>query len=108
MAVGQFFNPGEGNAEFSPKLMLLSAYSYMDIILKEDHSLVFNFSFAICLGLLPVALSLKTAGCGIKNSGLSGEETDDTENSRLCKLRCFPPVALAWGPTSGLYVFPNL
>lgn len=23
-------------------------------------------------------------------------------------MRCFPPVALAWDPTSGLYIFPNL
>lgn len=26
----------------------------------------------------------------------------------LCKLRCFPPVALAWDSTSGLHIFPNL
>ncbi|KAL4566029.1 hypothetical protein LXL04_030138 [Taraxacum kok-saghyz] len=26
----------------------------------------------------------------------------------LCKLRCFPPVALAWDPTAGIHVFPNL
>ncbi|KAH1193660.1 GPI inositol-deacylase [Glycine max] len=26
----------------------------------------------------------------------------------LCKLRCFPPVALAWDDTSGLHVYPNL
>lgn len=26
----------------------------------------------------------------------------------LCKLRCFPPVALAWDATSGLHVIPNL
>lgn len=26
----------------------------------------------------------------------------------LCKLRCFPPVALAWDTTSGLLVIPNL
>lgn len=23
-------------------------------------------------------------------------------------MRCFPPVALAWDPTSGLHIFPNL
>ncbi|CAL5411322.1 unnamed protein product [Camellia sinensis] len=28
--------------------------------------------------------------------------------ARLCKLRCFPPVALAWDATSGLHIFPNL
>jgi glycosylphosphatidylinositol deacylase len=26
----------------------------------------------------------------------------------LCKLRCFPPVALVWDDTSGLHIFPNL
>lgn len=26
----------------------------------------------------------------------------------LCKLRCFPPVTLAWDPISGLHITPNL
>jgi glycosylphosphatidylinositol deacylase len=26
----------------------------------------------------------------------------------LCKLRCFPPVALAWDPVSGLHIIPNI
>ncbi|MFS7915634.1 hypothetical protein Hanom_Chr02g00167581 [Helianthus anomalus] len=26
----------------------------------------------------------------------------------VCQLRCFPPVALARDPTSGLHIFPNL
>lgn len=26
----------------------------------------------------------------------------------LCKLRCFPPVALVWDETSGLHIFPNM
>ncbi|KAF9592166.1 hypothetical protein IFM89_012660 [Coptis chinensis] len=26
----------------------------------------------------------------------------------LCRLRCFPPVAIAWDSTSGLHVIPNL
>ncbi|MFS8008011.1 hypothetical protein Hanom_Chr14g01267701 [Helianthus anomalus] len=29
-------------------------------------------------------------------------------SGRLCKLRCFPYVALRWDPASGLNVFPNL
>ncbi|KAE8718479.1 hypothetical protein F3Y22_tig00110013pilonHSYRG00322 [Hibiscus syriacus] len=107
MAVGQFFNPDEGKLEFSPVLMLLSIHSHKDIFLKEDHPLAFNLSFAISLGLLPVSFSLKTAGCGIKDSALL-DEAGDTGNTKLCKLRCFPPVALAWDPTSGLHVFPNL
>ncbi|KAH9743745.1 Hydrolases acting on ester bond [Citrus sinensis] len=108
MAVGQFFNPQEGEREFSSQSMLLSAYSPKDLFLKEDHPLVFNLTFAISLGLLPITLSLRTASCGIQNSGFANEEAGDIEHSRLCKMRCFPPVALAWDPTSGLYVFPNL
>ncbi|KAA3479539.1 gpi inositol-deacylase [Gossypium australe] len=107
MAVGQFFNPDEGEIDFTPVSMLLSIHSHKDIFLKEDHPLAFNLSFAISLGLLPVTFSLKTAGCGIKDSGLL-DEAGDNGNNKLCKLRCFPPVALAWDPTSGLHVFPNL
>ena len=50
-------------------------------MLKEDHPLAFNISFSISLGLLPITLSLKTAGCGIKNSGLPDEEARSMENS---------------------------
>lgn len=50
-------------------------------MLKEDHPLAFNMSFSISLGLLPVTLSLKTAGCGIKNSGLPVEEARSMENT---------------------------
>ncbi|XP_031404775.1 uncharacterized protein LOC116213832 isoform X2 [Punica granatum] len=108
MAVGQFFDPGEGEREFSRLAMLSSMYSEKDIFFKEDHPLAFNLSFGISLGLLPVTLSLKTAGCGIKKSGLPLEEAGDVEHNRLCKLRCFPPVALAWDTNSGLHVIPNL
>ncbi|XVE84099.1 hypothetical protein DITRI_Ditri16bG0142300 [Diplodiscus trichospermus] len=107
MAVGQFFNPDEGEIEFSPVSMLLSTHSLKDIFWKEDHPLAFNLSFAISLGILPATFSLKTAGCGIKDPGLL-DEAGDTDSTKLCKLRCFPPVALAWDPTSGLHVFPNL
>lgn len=108
MAVGQFFNPEKGKREFSPRTLFLSTYSQKDVVLEEDHPLAFNQSFTTSLGLLPITLSLKTAGCGIKKSGLPVEEAGDVENSRLCKLRCFPPVALAWDTTSGLQIFPNL
>lgn len=107
MAVGQFFDPEEGQKELSPLTLLSSSYSQKEIFLKEDHPIAFNLSFGISLGILPVTLSLKTAGCGIKDSGLPVEEAGDTENSRLCKLRCFPPVALAWDVTAGLHVIPN-
>ncbi|KAL7199727.1 hypothetical protein ACSBR2_021935 [Camellia fascicularis] len=68
MAVGQFFSPKDGELELSPQLFLLSTYSPKDIILREDHPLAFNMSFAISLGLFPVKLSLETTGCGIKKS----------------------------------------
>ncbi|XP_027349452.1 uncharacterized protein LOC113861049 isoform X2 [Abrus precatorius] len=108
MAVGKFFNPGEGNQELSPWFMLQSTYSQKDLLLEEAHPLAVKLSFAISLGLLPVTLSLKTVSCGIRNSGLPEEEAGDLESSRLCKLRCFPPVALAWDDTSGLHIYPNL
>ncbi|KAF8028921.1 hypothetical protein BT93_E1560 [Corymbia citriodora subsp. variegata] len=83
MAVGQFFNPEEGQKEFSPLTLLSSSYSQKDIFLKEDHPIAFNLSFRISLGILPVTLSLKTAGCGIKDSGLPVKEAGDTENSTI-------------------------
>ncbi|KAL6977137.1 hypothetical protein U1Q18_025932 [Sarracenia purpurea var. burkii] len=123
---------------FNKSISLLMDYSFthlltapslnsvaQDITLKEDHPLAFNMSFTISLGLLPVKLALKTTGCGIKKSALPAEEAGDVENNskaisinsfsmifpgnaELCKLRCFPPVALAWDTTSGLHIFPNL
>ncbi|KAG2261398.1 hypothetical protein Bca4012_013856 [Brassica carinata] len=108
MAVGQFFNPKEGAMEVSSQSMLLSTYWPKEIFLKEDHPLAYNLSFAISLGLLPITLSLKTAGCGIKTFGLPDGETGDLDKDKLCKLRCFPPIVLAWDSASGLHVFPNL
>lgn len=102
MAVGQFFNPEEGERNVSPGMLLRSSYVQEELYLKEDHPLLLNLSFSISLGLLPVTLSLRTAGCGIKSSN------GDAEQSNLCKLRCFPPVALAWDSVSGLYVIPNI
>ncbi|KNA13999.1 hypothetical protein SOVF_111530 isoform B [Spinacia oleracea] len=108
MAVGQFFNLQEGVKDISPFSLLLSAISQNEMLFKEDHPIALNLSFSISLGLLPVTMSLKTSGCGIKNSGLSAQEDDDAENNRLCKMRCFPAVAFAWDRTSGLHIHPNL
>ncbi|XP_038896439.1 GPI inositol-deacylase isoform X1 [Benincasa hispida] len=108
MAVGQFFNPDAGRVKISPWSMLLSKYYNDDIFVKEDHSLVLNLSFPISLGLLPVTLQLETTGCGIKSSGFSDDQAGDIENNRLCRLRCFPPVALSWDDISGLHIFLNL
>ncbi|GAB2223103.1 hypothetical protein Droror1_Dr00017240 [Drosera rotundifolia] len=102
MAVGQFLDPKEVGKEFSPLAFIFSAYSQKDIVLKEDHPLVLNLVFGISLGLLPVKFSLSTASCGIKDSGLPSGDVGG-----LCKLRCFPPVLLAWDATSGLHVHPS-
>ncbi|KAL6518762.1 hypothetical protein OROHE_017515 [Orobanche hederae] len=93
MGVGQFFDPNDGDQVVN---------------LKEDHPLVLNLTFSVSLGLLPVVLSLKTTGCGIKKSEFPVEESGDVETSTICRRRCFPPVALAWDATSGLHIFPNL
>lgn len=108
MAVGQFFLRKEGERVFSAPSLLFPAYSDRYMLVKEDHPLAFNLSFGISLGLLPITLSLTTVGCGINNSGLPVEEAGDMENTGICKLRCFPPVGLAWDTTSGLHIFPNL
>ncbi|KAJ4979237.1 hypothetical protein NE237_010017 [Protea cynaroides] len=108
MGVGQFFNPEEGKQELSAWSLLRSAYFQEEFLLKEDHPLALNLSFSISLGLLPVTLSLSTLGCGIKKSALPDEGTSDSDHSKLCKLRCFPPVAFAWDMTSGLHIIPNL
>ncbi|GFP84961.1 GPI inositol-deacylase [Phtheirospermum japonicum] len=93
MGVGHFFNPKDGEH---------------DVNLKEDHPLTLNLTFSVSLGLLPVSLSLRTTGCGIKKSEFPVDESGDVETSSICRRRCFPPVALAWDATSGLHVFPNL
>ncbi|XP_042497704.1 uncharacterized protein LOC122076467 isoform X1 [Macadamia integrifolia] len=108
MGVGQFYNPEEGEQELSAWALLRSAFSQEELLLKEDHPLALNLSFSVSLGLLPVALSVKTLGCGIKKSGLPDEEAGDLDHSKLCKLRCFPPVAFAWDTTSDLHIIPNL
>ncbi|XP_024625207.1 uncharacterized protein [Medicago truncatula] len=108
MAVGQFFKPEEGNKDLSPWFLLQSTYSQKELLLEEAHPLAVKLSFSISLGLLPITLSMNTVGCGIRNSGLPEEEAGDLESSRLCKLRCFPPVALAWDDISGLHIYPNL
>ncbi|CAH9123197.1 unnamed protein product [Cuscuta epithymum] len=108
MGVGQFFNPDEGEIELSPQSVIPMIYSQKDILLKEDHPLVINIWFSISLAILPVTMSVKTTGCGIQKSEFSADETGDMDISSLCKLRCFPPVAMAWDASSGLNVFPNL
>ena len=58
--------------------------------LNEDHPLALNMSFTISSGLLPVKLSLKTTGCGIKKSALPIEEAGDVEqSSKACFMYSF-------------------
>lgn len=104
MGVGQFFNPKDGETNFSPRVLLRSSYVPEELFLKEDHPLALNLSFSVSLGILPVTLSLSTSGCGIKSS----EQTGDVDQSRLCKLRCFPPLVITWDSESGLQVIPNV
>ncbi|KAL6598084.1 hypothetical protein ACP70R_046505 [Stipagrostis hirtigluma subsp. patula] len=104
MAVGQFFNPDDGSSALSVGRIIRSSFAPEEIFLAEDHPLALNLSFSASLGLLPVILSLKTAGCGIKNAG----DQMEAERNNLCKLRCFPPVALAWDSVSGLHIIPNI
>ncbi|KAM7278469.1 hypothetical protein ACFE04_005603 [Oxalis oulophora] len=109
MAVGQFFDLEEGKRDLSPQFMLLSTSSPKDLFLKENHPLASILSFAVSLGLLPVTLSMKIVGCGISNYGIPDDKAaGDLENFRLCKLRCFSPVALAWDSTSDVQIFPNV
>ncbi|KAG9158254.1 hypothetical protein Leryth_000383 [Lithospermum erythrorhizon] len=108
MGVGQFFDPQEGKRNISLISLVLSMCSQKKMILREDHPLLFNISFPISLGLLPVSLAIKTTGCGIKNSEVYDNEPEDPEIGRICKLHCFPPVALAWDIVSGLHIYPNL
>ncbi|XP_049382837.1 uncharacterized protein LOC125847215 isoform X1 [Solanum stenotomum] len=108
MGVGQFFKPEDGETALSSGSLIRSMFSLQEMILNEDHPLALNLSFSVSLGLMPVTLSVKTTGCGIRKSEFTADETGEMEIDRLCKLRCFPPVALAWDVTSGLHIFPNL
>lgn len=56
-------------------------FSIQEMSLKEDHPLALNLSFTPSLGFLPVMFSLKTAGCGIKNSGLPDEQGGDVDDN---------------------------
>jgi hypothetical protein len=62
------------------------------MFLAEDHPLVLNLSFSASLGLLPVILSLKTAGCGIKNTG---DQMEAERNSVLLLLFRFINILIS-------------
>lgn len=48
-------------------------------MLKEDHPLALNLSFSVSLGLMPVTLSVKTTGCGIRKSEFTSDESGEME-----------------------------
>lgn len=73
-----------------------------EIFLKEDHPLALNLSFPISLGVLPVALSLKTAGCGIKTSG------DEAEHNRKLSMQYFLLLAESHCMFISSSLFPSL
>ncbi|WZZ01730.1 hypothetical protein YC2023_074058 [Brassica napus] len=99
MAVGQFFNPSEGAMEetwtrivriqiplFNPRDLSFGSYSIIVLAVNHLSTLFRDFQFCSINALV----------------------FNSVHFSELCKLRCFPPVALAWDSASGLHVFPNL
>lgn len=107
MAVGQFFKPSDGAINLSPSWLLSTVFGKREFQIVEHHPLLFNLSLSVSMGVMPLTMELKTSSCGIRHSILANEEPDDREHTRLCKLRCFPPLALVWDPLSGLAVIPN-
>ncbi|KAJ7535798.1 hypothetical protein O6H91_12G046400 [Diphasiastrum complanatum] len=106
MAVGQFFNPKDGSYKFDSSWLLSSVYKKRELSLSEEHPLVVNFSIPLSLGTVPLVLEVETSSCGISDSQM--QQAGDKERAGFCKLRCFPPLALAWDPYAGLEIFPNL
>jgi glycosylphosphatidylinositol deacylase len=70
--------------------------------------LLWNLSIAVSAGTLPVNLTVNALSCGIQSTVLAKEDPAPEELLKLCKARCFPPVALVWDPPFGLEVIPNL
>ncbi|CAM6094752.1 unnamed protein product [Calypogeia fissa] len=107
MAVGQFYNSKDGKNVFSPWWFVSSTLKKKGLLLRENHPLVADITMAVSLGTLPMVLEINASSCGSTDSVLAKQKPSGPELDRLCKLRCFPPVALVWDP-SGLEVFPNL
>ncbi|KAI5083289.1 hypothetical protein GOP47_0003032 [Adiantum capillus-veneris] len=107
MAVGQFYRPNEGRVILSPLWITSTILRHKDVQLVENHPLLFNLTLSVSTGVLPLNMEIKTASCGIRNSVFANEEPGDHEHTGLCKLRCFPPVALVWDSLTGVAVIPN-
>ncbi|CAM6043491.1 unnamed protein product [Sphagnum compactum] len=108
MAVGQFFNPEEATHSLSASWLLSSLYKQQHVWLWEYHPMVWNLSFALSLSSVPMVLDVKTSTCGIPQTALAKEHPEPEDLLKMCKARCFPPVALVWDPPYGLEVLPNL
>lgn len=107
MAVGQFYKPRDGAISLSSSWLLSTLFGPRDLQLVENHPLLVNLSLSVSMGVMPLNMELRTSSCGIRNSYLAHQESDDREHTSLCKLRCFPPLALIWDPLTGLAVIPN-
>ncbi|OIT36811.1 hypothetical protein A4A49_06965 [Nicotiana attenuata] len=79
MGVGQFFNPEDGDTILSSQSLIQAMYFSKEMMLKEDHPLALNLSFSVSLGLMPVTLSVKTTGCGIRKSQFTSDESGEME-----------------------------
>lgn len=108
MAVGQFFNPKKGKMAMSPLDLISTIYKKQEVLLEEGHAMFWNLSIAVSAGTLPVNLTVKTLSCGIQATVLAKDNPGPEELLKLCRGRCFPPVALVWDPPFGLEVLPNL
>lgn len=72
----------EGEKKFElyvPFNTLFFGSNLQEMILNEDHPLALNLSFSVSLGLMPVTLSVKTTGCGIRKSEFTADETGEME-----------------------------
>eukprot|EP00250_Pteridium_aquilinum_P021427 c25120_g1_i1 orf=424-3750(-) len=107
MAVGQFYRPNEGRLTLSPLWLMSTVLGHKDVQLVENHPLLFNMTLSVSTGVLPLTVELKTSSCGIRNAVFANEEPGDAEHTSLCKLRCFPPLALVWDSLTGVAVIPN-
>uniref|UniRef100_A0A7I4AUK2 GPI inositol-deacylase n=1 Tax=Physcomitrium patens TaxID=3218 RepID=A0A7I4AUK2_PHYPA len=108
MAVAHFFDPDQGKTSLSTTWLLASLYKRQFLWLWEYHPMVWQVSVAVSLSTLPITLDVKIVSCGVKTEGLAKEHPEPEDILKLCKARCFPPVALVWDPPYGLDVYPNL
>ncbi|KAG0570658.1 hypothetical protein KC19_6G178400 [Ceratodon purpureus] len=108
MAVAHFYYPEQGKTPLSTTWLLSSFYQVQRIWMWEYHPMVWQVPIEVSLSTLPIVLDVKTVSCGVKPEGLAKEHPEPEDILKLCKARCFPPVAMVWDPPYGLEVYPNL